>query len=53
MRITYNSPAMQVIRIHQADVIATSVATINSNSGINLGGPGHGRVRAPGNRIWE
>ena len=54
MRITYNSPVMQVIRIHQADVIATSVTTVNSNTGINLGGAGHGTVRTPGQRgIWE
>ena len=45
---------MQVIRTNQADVIATSVTTVNSNTGINLGGAGHGTVRTPGNRsIWE
>ena len=45
---------MQVIRINQTDVIATSVTTVNSNTGINLGGAGHGTVRTPGNRgIWE
>ena len=50
----YNIPTLCVIQIQGNDMIATSVATINSNSGINLGGPGHGSVRAPGNRsIWE
>ena len=34
-------------------MIATSVATVNGNGGVNLVGPGHGTVRAPGNRIWE
>ena len=45
---------MQVIQLNRNDVIATSVTTVNSNNGVNLGGPGHGTVRAPGNRsIWE
>ena len=50
----YNSPTLSVIQILENDVIATSVTNINSNTGIGLGGAGHGTVRAPGNRgIWE
>ncbi len=50
----YIIPTLSVIQILENDVIATSVTTINSNTGINLGGAGHGTVRAPGQRgIWE
>ena len=49
----YNSPTLSVIETSN-DVIATSVTNVNSNTGINLGGAGHGTVRAPGQRgIWE
>ncbi len=45
---------MQVIQIQENDVIATSVTNVNSNTGINLGGAGHGNVRTPGQRgIWD
>ena len=51
---TYSNPDLKVVEINRNDVIATSVTTVNSNTGINLGGAGHGTVRAPGNRgIWE
>lgn len=50
----YASPDLNVVEINRNDVIATSVTNINSNTGINLGGAGHGTVRTPGNRgIWE
>ena len=51
---TYSNPDLKVIQLNRNDVIATSVTTVNSNTNINLTGPGHGTVRAPGNRsIWE
>ena len=54
MNQAYIIPTLSVIQIHETDIIATSVTTVNSNTGINLGGAGHGTVRAPGNRcIWE
>ena len=49
----YNIPTLCDIQIQGNDMIATSVATVNGNGGVNLVGPGHGTVRAPGNRIWE
>jgi len=50
----YINPGLKVVELGRNDVIATSVTTINSNTGIGLGGAGHGTVRTPGNRgIWE
>ncbi len=50
----YSNPDLKVVKINRNDVIATSVTTINSNTGIGLGGAGHGTVRTPGQRgIWE
>ena len=49
----YSIPTLCVIQIQGNDMIATSVATVNGNGVVNLVGPGHGTVRAPGNRIWE
>lgn len=49
----YSIPTLCVIQIQGNDMIATSVVTVNGNGGVNLVGPGHGTVRAPGNRIWE
>ena len=54
MRKAYSNPDLKVVELGHNDVIATSVATINSNTGIGLGGAGHGTVRTPGQRgIWE
>lgn len=51
---TYSNPDLKVVEINRNDVIATSVTNINSNTGINLGGAGHGNVRTPGQRgIWD
>ena len=50
----YSNPALKVVELGHNDVIATSVTTVNSNTGINLGGAGHGAARTPGQRgIWE
>jgi hypothetical protein len=54
MRKAYSNPDLKVVELGRNDVIATSVTTINSNTGIGLGGAGHGTVRTPGQRgIWE
>ena len=54
MKKAYITPDLKVGELGHNDVIATSVTTINSNTGINLGGAGHGTVRTPGQRgIWE
>ena len=54
MRKAYSNPDLKVVELGHNDVIATSVTTIDSNTGINLGGAGHGTVRTPGQRgIWE
>ena len=51
---SYRNTDLKVVELGHNDVIATSVTTVNSNTGINLGGAGHGTVRSPGQRgIWE
>ena len=50
----YSNPDLKVVELGHNDVIATSVTNVTSNTGIGLGGAGHGTVRTPGNRgIWD
>ena len=45
---------MQVIQFNANDMITTSVTNVNSNTGIGLGGAGHGNARTPDRHgIWD
>ena len=51
----YISPALQVVKIKQSDIICSSeVYNVSGNAGFNYGGGGVVVGRAPGNhRIWD